>query len=332
MNSSVPCPVLRRCACGLEGLLEIGDAGEHRRQLLEMQLERGGQQPRDGCLAGTRRSPENDGVRPVVCDHAADGPIGSDQMILSDDFGERLRPQPVGQRPRRIVCSPPASNRSRHCAHANRNAPRCGRSASQAHVDPLAAPIDDHVPLAAGIRECAVQFGHGMDLAAVDGAHDIAGLESLLGRNESRPATTPRRRAPSDRAAARCSPRATGSPPWRRSADCARRWWSRCAADFPAAAQVSRPHRAYCRLRGHAACTVSPGLCVAIAVVERSAYRRPPRRPHRSTTSPVCRPALRSRAAGIDALRACTPPGRAKPMPCATSLVTAWPSRRSTAP
>ncbi len=60
---------------GFKCLLQIGDAGKHRRQLLEMQVEGGGQQPRDGGLAGARRPPQNDRMRPRRRDHAADGPL-----------------------------------------------------------------------------------------------------------------------------------------------------------------------------------------------------------------------------------------------------------------
>ncbi len=50
-------PDLAALARGLEGLLQIGDAGKHRRQLLEMKLESVREKPRDGGLAGARRSP-----------------------------------------------------------------------------------------------------------------------------------------------------------------------------------------------------------------------------------------------------------------------------------
>jgi hypothetical protein len=36
-------------------------------------------------------------------DHAADRSRGAEQMILADDLAEALRPQPIGQRPRRLV-------------------------------------------------------------------------------------------------------------------------------------------------------------------------------------------------------------------------------------
>ena len=93
MKSSVPCPVLRRRARRLEGLLQIGDAGKHRRQLLEMQLEGGGQQPRDGGLAGAGRSPQDDRMRPARRHHAARW----DLRARADDPAPPLRPGVLGR-------------------------------------------------------------------------------------------------------------------------------------------------------------------------------------------------------------------------------------------
>jgi len=44
-------------------------------------------------LAGCpRRSPQHDGMRPVLRHHASDRGRPADQMILADDFGQRLGP------------------------------------------------------------------------------------------------------------------------------------------------------------------------------------------------------------------------------------------------
>ena len=75
-------------ARGVEGLLEIGDAGENGRELLEMELERRREQPRDGRLARARRAPENDRVRPALRDHAANGSVRSDDVVLTDDLAQ----------------------------------------------------------------------------------------------------------------------------------------------------------------------------------------------------------------------------------------------------
>ena len=111
-NSSVPCPVLRRRARRLKGFLEIGDAGKDRRQLLEMQLERGRQQPRDGGLAGAGRAPQDHRMRPARRDHPADRAFRSQQMILAHNlaqaFGRRRSARGRGASSAR----PPFSKRS----------------------------------------------------------------------------------------------------------------------------------------------------------------------------------------------------------------------------
>ena len=54
-----PLPGLRGAPRRLEDFLQIGDAGEDRRDLLEMQIGLVGQQPRDRGLAGAGRAPED---------------------------------------------------------------------------------------------------------------------------------------------------------------------------------------------------------------------------------------------------------------------------------
>jgi hypothetical protein len=41
-------------------------------------------------------------MRPVLRHHSANRTGGREQMILADDLGERLRPQAVSPRPRRV--------------------------------------------------------------------------------------------------------------------------------------------------------------------------------------------------------------------------------------
>jgi hypothetical protein len=41
-------------------------------------------------------------MRPVLRDHAADRARGREQMILADNIGERLWPEAIRERPRRV--------------------------------------------------------------------------------------------------------------------------------------------------------------------------------------------------------------------------------------
>ena len=90
-------------ARGIEHLLEVGDAGEHGRDLLELELGRIRQKPRHRRLAGAGRAPEDHRAERARLAHARDHAVRSEQMILADDFAERLRPQLVGKRARRFL-------------------------------------------------------------------------------------------------------------------------------------------------------------------------------------------------------------------------------------
>ena len=82
----------------LEHFLEIGDTGKDRRDLVEGQFGLAGQQPRNGGLAGARRSPKDHRAETAGSDHAGDDAIRTGQMRLAGDFGQGRGPQPVGKR------------------------------------------------------------------------------------------------------------------------------------------------------------------------------------------------------------------------------------------
>jgi hypothetical protein len=84
-------------AGGLERLLQVGDAGKHRGELLELVAGLVGQQARDGGLAGAGRAPEDHRGQPMRLGHAPDRPIGAEQVVLAHHLVERGRPQPIGQ-------------------------------------------------------------------------------------------------------------------------------------------------------------------------------------------------------------------------------------------
>src|ERR1700735_5837535 len=65
-----------------------------------------GQKPRHGGLAGARRSPENQRAECARLEHARQRAIRSQNVVLTDDLGERARTHPVGERMRRILRQP----------------------------------------------------------------------------------------------------------------------------------------------------------------------------------------------------------------------------------
>src|SRR3546814_10083394 len=83
-----PYTTLFRSLLGIgEGLSEIGDAREDRRQRCEAHTHGFGEQPRDRRLAGARRPPEYDRRQLPCGDHTADRAFGAGQMLLPDDIG-----------------------------------------------------------------------------------------------------------------------------------------------------------------------------------------------------------------------------------------------------
>jgi hypothetical protein len=81
-----------------EHLLQIGDAGEHRRDRDEAHPDRIGEQSRDRGLAGARRPPEDHRGELPRRHHPPDRAVRPGQMLLPDHVLEPLRPQPVGER------------------------------------------------------------------------------------------------------------------------------------------------------------------------------------------------------------------------------------------
>ena len=92
--------VLAALAGGLEDPAQVGHAGEHRRQWLEMQVGVLGQQAGDRRLAAARRPPQDQRAELAVGQHAAERTFGAEQVVLAQDLGQRLRPHPFGERRR----------------------------------------------------------------------------------------------------------------------------------------------------------------------------------------------------------------------------------------
>src|SRR5262249_1794046 len=94
-----PLPGLATRARLIEHLLEVGDAGIDRRDLLEVEIGLAREQPRHGGLAGAGRPPEYQRAERARGQHARERTIGTEQMVLSHHVGEARRAQLVGERP-----------------------------------------------------------------------------------------------------------------------------------------------------------------------------------------------------------------------------------------
>ncbi len=101
-----PLPDLAPRARGVEHLLEVGDAGKNRRDLLELQFGGVRQEPRDRRLAGAGRPPEDERAERTRLQHAGERAVAPEQVILADDLAELARPQFVGERTRRPAIEP----------------------------------------------------------------------------------------------------------------------------------------------------------------------------------------------------------------------------------
>ncbi len=86
-------------ASSLENLLEIGNAGEDRRNLFKREISFSGKQAGNGRLAGSRRSPEDHGTERTGCNHARQHTFWPGQMFLTGYFRQMLRTQAISKRP-----------------------------------------------------------------------------------------------------------------------------------------------------------------------------------------------------------------------------------------
>ena len=82
-----------------KGLAQIRHARKHRRQLFEMQPHMRRQQPRNGGLAAAGRSPQHQRGQAAGRQHAANGAVLGQQMILADYLVQFVRSQPFRQGP-----------------------------------------------------------------------------------------------------------------------------------------------------------------------------------------------------------------------------------------
>ena len=192
-----------------------------------------GQQPRHRGLAGAGRPPEDQRAERARLQHARQDAVGTEQMILPDHVGERIRPQLVGERPRRVVLEAGGGEEVRSSSFGLESSmgaapgerrlflpPRMrGRRKSSAQHDGnlLAAAIDGDAPGAAAGAGDALEVGRSFDLLVVDRDDDVALLEpDRLRRRAVGDARRWRRPCSADRSAARRPAPATDWRPWRR--------------------------------------------------------------------------------------------------------------------
>ena len=129
-NSSVWRPLVRRKPRHLEHLLEVGNTGKDRRNLLEGQPRIAGKQPCNRRLAGAGRPPEDHRAERAGADHPRQRTVLAGQVLLADHLRQRRRPQPVGQRPRGLATAFPGDRpRNRSAIRSAGPAGSAGRRA-----------------------------------------------------------------------------------------------------------------------------------------------------------------------------------------------------------
>jgi hypothetical protein len=97
-KSSVPLPRRDAAARRFEHLLEVGDAGEDRADLLEAEIDLPRQQPRHRRLAGAGRAPEDQAAERARLHQPRQRAVRPGQVVLARDLAQRRRPHPVGER------------------------------------------------------------------------------------------------------------------------------------------------------------------------------------------------------------------------------------------
>ena len=98
-----PLPRFPALSSGVKNLLEVGDAGKDRGDLLEVKIGGPRQEARHRGLAGAGRAPEDERAERARLQHARESAVGAKQMILPDHVSELVGAQLVGKRPRRVA-------------------------------------------------------------------------------------------------------------------------------------------------------------------------------------------------------------------------------------
>ena len=157
----------------VEDFLQIGNAGEDRRDLLEMQIGGASKQPRHRGLTGARRPPKDERTKRARLQHAGERAVGAEQMILPDHVGQLVRPKLIGERPRRVAFKARGSEQSRRAFLRAR-----AHSSTERGRYLLTAPIDDNAPQSAAGAHGTIKIGGFLNLLIVDRKHNIAALQA----------------------------------------------------------------------------------------------------------------------------------------------------------
>ena len=80
----------------IDGRADILDTGKHRGKRDELGVGGRGDQPSQGRLAGTRRSPQDQRMQPAALEQRPQRLAPSEHMGLTDHLGQVPRPHPVG--------------------------------------------------------------------------------------------------------------------------------------------------------------------------------------------------------------------------------------------
>ena len=162
-------------ARGVEHLLQVGDAGKHRGNLLEMQFGRIRQQPRHRGLAGAGRAPEHQRAQRARLQHARQRAVGTQDMILADDVGRAC-----------AGAAGPAADAAHPAPSLRRQ--RGWRLARSLRAHPPSVTLICWPPRTTVMRQSLdaafarlVEIAGLGDLLVVDGQDDVALLESDTG-------------------------------------------------------------------------------------------------------------------------------------------------------
>ena len=174
-NSSVPLPVSRRARAASNAFFRSATPENTAESCSKCSSVASAKQPRHRGLAGARRSPEDQRTQRARLQHARQRAVGSQDVILADDFRQRARAQPVRQRMRRILL------------HA-RGGEQVGSFAWSFRAHPPSVTLICWPPRTSVMRQSRADFARRLfeiaglgDLLVVDGQDDVALLESDIG-------------------------------------------------------------------------------------------------------------------------------------------------------